>query len=480
MERISVPAVWEQFLACMLIAVMHGQDMLTTGQCSCTVVLTGVQLWAAVLLWLERCHAAHMAAPQAAQLPQERYLCRQQLLFCFAGPTNATLIGVLDGPKAAALLQSGGKLYQGLDAAKLQQQLVLAMQVLFGQVVVTKPSNTSSSSSSSTGGAGSTKQTAAGAAAQSKQAGNTTAAAAGNDAEASGENPKVRRHPPRQRQRQHRPQQEQQQSSSASTPGSQQHTEHGKWRHRGPHGTMPGPAATDAGNSSSANAPVNSTETATSAAGSESAAADSSVAGTSGAAQSSQPPGRRVLQKELPAAAASTAVNAAAAGAAGNATEAAADADPAPLSEAEVEDADDEAAAATAAGSTAKGAVLYRQDCSIILRPSSSCEYQFMVTRNPSFLQPDPQLAAEPGVRGPRKRSKSSSWWVSAGALFAGVSAVLALAVCYMSSSIWSRYKVRLWVPAVRDSKHGLGHFIGQPVMVCRSGPGYARQTCSC
>jgi hypothetical protein len=78
---------------------------------------------------------------------------------------------------------------------------------------------------------------------------------------------------------------------------------------------------------------------------------------------------------------------------------------------------------------------------------------QFLVTRNPSFLQPDAAVAAQQqqGARDSMRRSRHSSssnikgagWWVSAGALFAGVSAVLALAVCYMSAQIWSRYKVR-------------------------------------
>lgn len=81
---------------------------------------------------------------------------------------------------------------------------------------------------------------------------------------------------------------------------------------------------------------------------------------------------------------------------------------------------------------------------------------QFLVTRNPSFLQPDPAVAAQQqqGARDSMRRSRRNSskgagWWVSAGALFAGVSAVLALAVCYMSAQIWSRYKVR---EAVRHS----------------------------
>lgn len=99
---------------------------------------------------------------------------------------------------------------------------------------------------------------------------------------------------------------------------------------------------------------------------------------------------------------------------------------------------------------------MYRQGSSIVLEPhssSSSCKYQFLVTRNPSLLQPDPQAAAAAAAAAARARggvgggaarssSKGGSWWVSAGALFAAVSAVMALAICYMSSQLWARYKV--------------------------------------
>jgi hypothetical protein len=104
----------------------------------------------------------------------------------------------------------------------------------------------------------------------------------------------------------------------------------------------------------------------------------------------------------------------------------------------------------TAAGSAGQGAVLSRQGSSIMLQPSSSCSFQYMVTRNPTLLQVDPQAAAraESAVGASRRHSNSrssgssSSWWVSLGALFAGVSAVLALGICYMSSQLWARYKV--------------------------------------
>jgi hypothetical protein len=106
------------------------------------------------------------------------------------------------------------------------------------------------------------------------------------------------------------------------------------------------------------------------------------------------------------------------------------------------------AAAAGSAGVAPTGAVMYREKRSIVLQPSSSCGYQFMVTRNPSLLQPDPHLAAQAGPRQGRAHSKMSrSWWVSAGALsqqVAGVLAVLALAVCCMSAQSWSGYKVSL------------------------------------
>jgi hypothetical protein len=99
---------------------------------------------------------------------------------------------------------------------------------------------------------------------------------------------------------------------------------------------------------------------------------------------------------------------------------------------------------AAAAGDAALGAVLSRQGSSIMLQPSSSCSFQFLVTRNPTLLQADPQAAAraESAVGASRRHSSSSSWWVSLGALFAGVSAVLALVICYMSAQLWARYKV--------------------------------------
>lgn len=110
-----------------------------------------------------------------------------------------------------------------------------------------------------------------------------------------------------------------------------------------------------------------------------------------------------------------------------------------------------DAAAAAAASSTGAGAgaVLYRQGGSIILQSSSRCGYQFLVTRNPALLQPEPSKAAgSAGYNALHAQSsrhrRSSSWWVSAGALFAGVSAVLALAICYMSAQLWHRYRVRM------------------------------------
>jgi hypothetical protein len=107
---------------------------------------------------------------------------------------------------------------------------------------------------------------------------------------------------------------------------------------------------------------------------------------------------------------------------------------------------DEVAAAAATAPSTLAGAVLYRQASSIVLQPSSSCGYQFLVTRNPRLLQPEPDKAAGAGVGAMQPRSRRGhdrSWWVSAGALFAGVSAVLALVICYMSTQLWNRYRVR-------------------------------------
>lgn len=339
------------------------------------------------------------------------------------------------------------QLLQGLDAAKLQQQLVQGMQLLFGQVTITTATNSTSRKGAAPDAAAETVQP--GADGQNPTGGAAAAGARNSTPAAQQQN---RRHHPRLRPSSNDTQGAHEATAGNSSTGSSsseaRETDRSSSSAPGAaqvpaaaNTSMAGPGVTNATGSTPAAAGGGSTTSKPGAAHADTSAQPPQAHTPSTAASNST--GRKLLQElrslvDAPAPAA--------AGASGAQDDSVVD-DTAQDSTGEADLQDEAAAAAATASSALAGAVLYRQASSVILQPSSICGYQFLVTRNPRLLQPEPDKASGGGVGAMQPRSRRShdrSWWVSAGALFAGVSAVLALVICYMSTQLWNRYRVRL------------------------------------
>jgi len=386
------------------------------------------------------------------------------------------LIAVLDGSKVADLLpkppgHSNSTLFQGLDAAKLQQQLLTGLQLLFTKVVVTHSS--SSSSRGKTNVSTSTTQpatTAAEAVQPQAQAspgpGPASAAATTRGSSSSGAAAGVRARRHRQR---HRPRaRPQQQITTTNTTANAQQAPDSL-----PNSTPAASATAAMTTNSSSNA---SSSTGTTAGDDQASSKPAAAAVTSStgaaagnntakqgqvAAPAHTPPGggRRLLRQLLwtadtalsghwpglhrawawPPAAGPEAVTAAGTQAQHQLAASGSTAAHTALAAAR------QLMAAGATADRAQAAALFRHDGSVILQSNSRCSYQFLVTRNPGLLYKQPQqqgLQHGASSGGEGSSHKGSSWWISAGALFAGVSAVLALAICFMSAQLWARYKV--------------------------------------